>query len=379
MKILHLFSDWKWTGPAEPALNLAWAQSRKGHEVRFVCASPAPGAEQSIAEMARRRDFLLETGLRMSKHQRPLANFLDRRALARMIRKEGFSVVHTHRPNDHRIGGRAVRATSGPARLVRTIYEADLAGDRRSRLLLQRYTDGMITVSPKLRERMKAAEPPYPFPITHIPGAIDLNRFHPGVDGGAKRPDLGLEEGAVVAGVVARMQHHRRFEVLLPAIKAAHESFPDLRVVVFGRGTNREAVAIQPARKMGLEDVIRFPGYHDRDYVQCLAAVDFLIFLVPGSDGSCRAVREALALGRPVIAARRGMLPEIVEDGKSGLVVDDTEENLTRAILNLARDGAARKAMGIEAARQARADFDLDSQADRTLAFYDSVIKVTHD
>lgn len=373
MRILHLFSDWKWTGPAEPALNLARAQSEMGHTVRFVCGAPPPQAEQSIAEMAGRSEFPVETGLRMRKHSKPLANFLDRRALARMIREGDFGVVHTHRPNDHRIGGGAARSVPRAVRVVRTLYAPEEPAGRRSRLLLERYTDGLISVSRALAERMEAEETGRPFRIAHIPGAVDLSRFHPGVDGRARRPDLGLPVDAVVAGVVARMQHHRRFEVLLPAIRQAHDRFDALRVVIFGRGTNREAVAIGPARRMGLADVIRFPGYRDRDYVESLAAIDFLIFLVPGSDGSCRAVRESMALGRPVLAARRGMLPEIVDHGKSGLVVDDDPETLTEAILEMARDREGRERMGAEAARKARYEFDLGTQAEAVVSFYESL------
>lgn len=374
MKILHLFSDWKWTGPADPALNLAVAQAKAGHTARFVCGAPPPGAEQSIAVMAERLGFPVETGLRMSKHRRPIANLLDRRHLTRMIRGEGFAIVHAHRRNDHLVGGRAARAASREVRVVRTIYDPELPRDRRSRLLLGRYTDGLVTVSPRLGERFPGEEPPPSYPVAPIPSGVDLERFHPGVDGSGRRSELGLSRDIVVAAVVARMQHHRRFEVLLPAIREASKGFPGLQVVVYGRGTNREAVAIRPAGEMGLAEVIHFPGYVDREYPESLAAADFLIFLVPGSDGSCRAVREAMALGRPIVAARRGMLPEIVDDGVNGLVVEDTVENLSRAILEMARDEEGRRRMGEAAARKAREEFDVRVQAEKVLAFYESLM-----
>ena len=124
---------------------------------------------------------------------------------------------------------------------------------------------------------------------------------------------------------------------------------------------------------MGLEEVILFPGYRDRDYVEALASIDFLIFLVPGSDGSCRAAREAMAIGRPVIAARRGMLPELVTHGETGLLCDDTEEDLFHAIVEMASNGERRTAMGAASARKAREEFDLDAQARQILKFYEDV------
>ncbi len=373
MKILHLFSDWKWTGPAEPALQLAIAQREAGRDVQFICGAPPPDAEQSIVESARRAGFSVDTSLRMSKHRNPLANVLDRRALRPRLRDEGFDVVHTHRGNDHLVGGRAARAVDRSIRIVRTVYDAVVPESRGSRRLLERYSDGVIAVSRKvaddLRQRAGGDGPA----VTHVPAGVDLQRFHPGVDAKAVREELGISPTAPVAGVVARMQFHRRFEVLLPALRRAHDAHPELRTVIYGRGTNREVVAMQPVREMGLSDVILFPGYRDRDYPEALAAIDFLIFLVPGSDASCRAVRQAMAIGKPVIAARRGMLPEIVDHERNGLVVDDDEERLFESILSLARDAEKRERWGREAARKARDEYDLRLQAERVSAFYEAL------
>ena len=56
-----------------------------------------------------------------------------------------------------------------------------------------------------------------------------------------------------------------------------------------------------PTRKMGLDDVVVHTGYRTKDYVDVVSCMDFNIFLVPGSDGSCRAVREVMAMGNSII------------------------------------------------------------------------------
>jgi glycosyltransferase involved in cell wall biosynthesis len=71
-----------------------------------------------------------------------------------------------------------------------------------------------------------------------------------------------------------------------------------------------------------------------------------------------------MAMGVPVIAARRGILPELVADGERGLLVDDTPENLARAILTLARQETRRRTMGERAREYARNHFALSRQAD---------------
>ena len=68
-------------------------------------------------------------------------------------------------------------------------------------------------------------------------------------------------------------------------------------------------------------------------------------------------------MGVPVVAARRGMLPELVEHGERGLVIDDTPANLANAIVELARDPERRRCMGKAAQAYAQARFSLARQA----------------
>src|SRR6185295_2833223 len=136
------------------------------------------------------------------------------------------------------------------------------------------------------------------------------------------------------------------------------------RVLVVGRGTHMNEVAVEPARRLGLEGKVTFTGYLGKDYPAAVAAFDALLFLVPGSDGTCRALREAMAMGKPVIGARRGMIPELVDDGGSGLVIDDTPDTIARAIERLAASREERLAMGRAARTKAVEAFDLRKQAD---------------
>jgi len=173
-----------------------------------------------------------------------------------------------------------------------------------------------------------------------------------------------------VVGIVARVQRHRRFEVLLQALSRVVKELPRLKALLIGRGTHIEEVAVKPVRELGLANTVILTGYHLEGYRELLAALDVKIFLVPGSDGSCRAVREAMAMGKPVIAANRGMLPELVEDGVSGLVVDDTPELLAQAIVRLAKDVPLRRKMGEAARQRICREYSLDLQLEKVEAVY---------
>ena len=74
MKVLHLYSNWKWTGPAEHALNLARCQQQDGHDVSFACAAPPADATESIVASARRAGIEPVTAFALHKHFRLGAN-----------------------------------------------------------------------------------------------------------------------------------------------------------------------------------------------------------------------------------------------------------------------------------------------------------------
>jgi glycosyltransferase involved in cell wall biosynthesis len=277
----------------------------------------------------------------LSKHRKWMKAFKDARKLRAYVRDEGIRVVHCHLPGDHTVAAFGLRGLPD-VRLVRTIYDGGgFPAGRRHRRLLGR-TDGLLCASQQVMDEAVSGVG-YPRDrAEHLESAIDLQRFDPGRALPDGRAALGLDSKDFVVGIVARMQRHRRFEVLLEAVRIAHRAVPSLRLVVIGRGTHQDEVAKVPAKELGIEGICRFPGYlAGDDFTAALAALDLKVFLVPGSDGSCRAVREALAMGIPVVAARRGMLGEIVQDGRTGRVIDDSPEVLAQAIVDLS-DAAVR-------------------------------------
>ena len=127
-------------------------------------------------------------------------------------------------------------------------------------------------------------------------------------------------------------------------------------MVVVGRGTNEELVGRRPVADLGLDDVVTFAGYlRGADYASAVDAFDAQLLLVPGSDPTCRALREGMALGVPSLATKRGLLPDIVDDGVTGLLVDEEPDDLVAAMARLAGDATTRRQMG-EAARARAAD-----------------------
>ncbi len=375
MRILHLFADWKWTGPAEPVLNLCLALRARGHEVWLDCPPPPPEASNSLHARARDRGFEPLSGLYLRPGLHPLEIRSDAFELAAWLREHAPDFLHVHTSHDHLVGVLAMRRLAGtrPA-LVRTNHKGvPVAPSWGNRRLMHR-TDALLGFSPRALAKDVEAFGLRPEQAIAIPTALDLDRFDPAKGDGAKgRAALGLGPDDVVAGVVARVQRHRKWRELLEGFALARKSVPRLRLVVVGRGTHREEVAERPAHAMGLGDAVVFAGYRGDDYLDVLAAFDFKVFLVPGSDGTCRAAREAMAMGKPVVASRAGMLTEIIEHEKAGLLAVTEPGDLAKAFRRLAEDPGLRERMGRAAREKAVAEFRLDHQAEAVERAYQAI------
>ena len=358
-------------------MNLAAGLKKRGHEV-FFASGRAPDAVGSkrVHQYAAERGLEVVKGLRLAKQMHVVGNLVDARALRSVLRQEKIDIVHTHLANDHLIAALAIRGLSDPPRVVRTFYDgSQLPWRIRTVYMLSRHTDCAIFCSRPVRDATVARYLLDNGKTAILHGAVDLERFDPARPLPEMRPRFGLKPADYVVGVVARVQRHRRFDILLEAAEKAAAARPDFRLLVIGRGTKLEEIAVRPVLERGLQDVVKFAGYlSGDDYVGCLAALDAKVFLMPGTDGSCRAVREAMAMGVPIIAAKRGMLPEIVEDNITGRVVDDTPDKLAEAFIELGGAELRRK-LGAAAADRARRSFDLRALAENVETIYHQLLE----
>jgi glycosyltransferase involved in cell wall biosynthesis len=383
LKILHLFSDWKWTGPAEPVLSLCKEMEKRGHRVTFAYRKPPLPVSDSIEQRVYQAgvhatdQFHLNHVLKPSHPSAFLENYRDFFRLSRYLRQEKFDILNVHQSHDHALGGMAARWSKEPVIVIRTDHKRDfLKPGFGNQLLMSQLTDGIITYSEKGR-RQDAERFNMPLErVCKVRPALDLSRFDPGRDFKDMRAVFGIRADETVIGMVARFQKYRRTEVFLEAVKLISREFPRVRLLLIGRSSQMEESVVQPMRRLGVEPWVTLGGYQTLDYIDTLACMDLFVFLVPGSDGTARALREAMAMGKPVIVADRGMLPELVENGISGSVVKDTPEDLARAALSLLRDPGLRKAMGRAAFEKARRDFRLDRQAEEVETFYQEMISL---
>jgi glycosyltransferase involved in cell wall biosynthesis len=207
--------------------------------------------------------------------------------------------------------------------------------------------------------------------IVLVPSGIDPDR-HSGGDGRVARAALGVDATTPLVGSIAHFAWHKGLKYLVRAWPAVRAGRPNARLAVVGSGED-EAMLRAEARRAGVESSVAFPGFQS-DVSHWLAAFD--VYVQPSvMEGLGTSVLDALAAGKPVVATHVGGIPEIVEDGETGLLVPPSDPHaLATAILRLMDDTHLAVRLASAGASRVRAAFTADRMVEATLAVYREVL-----
>jgi len=199
-----------------------------------------------------------------------------------------------------------------------------------------------------------------------LPPAVDPEAFHPGVDGAAVRERHGLGEQPVVV-CVSRVVERKGQDQLVRSLPALRERVPGAHLLVVGGGPHLGAVA-RLAEELGVAEHVTFAGeVSDAELAAHFAAGD--VFAMPcrerigGLEVEAFGIVfiQAQAVGRPVVAGDIGGVPDALDAGRTGLLVDGTDlAQVTDAVASLLGDPARSATMGAAAASFVRDGFTWD-------------------
>jgi len=301
----------------------------------------------------------------------PLGLARDVVRLRRLVRTRAIDVVHVHHSHDHWLG----QLGRGRAALVRTFHNHRSVGLGWLARRLYRRTDAAIAVSRPIEERCLRAGVPRER-VHRVAGVIPVERFLAAASPDAVRRELGLGQGPLV-GSVARLAHNRGHETLIRGFQQLLATHPQARLLLVGKGEARDRLE-GLVNDLRLADRVLFTGYRDADLPAVLQALDAFVLMGAGSDESCRAALEAMAAGRPVVARRVGALPDAVDHGGTGLLLDDDRpESVEAALRALLADPGRARAMGEAGRRRARDEFSPERHAEDVEAIYRAVLAAT--
>jgi colanic acid/amylovoran biosynthesis glycosyltransferase len=188
------------------------------------------------------------------------------------------------------------------------------------------------------------------------------------------------ESGAWRCLQACRLIQKKGLFTSLAAFAEFRRRWPKAGFTIAGEGPLLVALR-EEAKKLGIAEAVRFVGFVSQDKLRLLEAESHF-FLHPsevGPDGDQEGVPnamiEAMAHGLPALATRHGGIPEAVEDGVSGLLVDEGDvRSLAARMLELADSPERYSAMSASAAERVRKEFDLATQGRRLEAIYDEVL-----
>ena len=186
------------------------------------------------------------------------------------------------------------------------------------------------------------------------------------------RRDLGLRPDAPVIAAVGMLHRYKGFNSLLQALPDVVKMFPDVQVVIAGTGPQEDELQ-RKAIRLGVSDSVHWLGFCS-NVRTLLEAAD--MYVQPSLVEACpMAILEAGAIGLPVVASAVGGIPEMVQEGRTGLLVPPQEPKpLAHALTTLLGDSELRAAMGEAGRERVYEFFTRDRMVSETLAVYEKML-----
>ncbi len=330
-----------WSSDAYWAASISAALERDGHDVTLVCKR---GSEDRVIDRARAAGARRIATLDFASGLAPASDARDVRRLASWL--DDADVVHVHRGKEHWLAAAANRLRRQPRPLVRTRHIVQAVRPHAlNRWLYRRATDLVVTVTEAIRRQYVASGLVAPDRVVTLPGGVDRNIFHPGVDGAAARRALDPPGGVPLVGVVSGLRAMKGHQVAVDAAVRLSREGRNFHLVFVGRGAHEAAVR-RAIAESGLAARVKVPGFAP-DVAAVMAALDIALYPALESEGMSRVVFEYLAMGKPLVASRVGVVPEVLEDGATALLVPGGDAAaLAAALARLLDDSALRQKLG---------------------------------
>ncbi len=279
-------------------------------------------------------------------------------------------VVNTHSSNDGWLAGLASRLALRPILIRSRHIEVDYPNRFWSGLAFRILPRHVLTTSQRIADRLVVELGVPRERVTCIATGIDLTRFQPGL-AGTLRQELGIDPPVALVGMISVLRSWKGHATFLDAAAILlKDTSRRIHFIIGGDGPGREELNAK-ITQAPWKDRVTLLG-HRADVPNVLASLDVLVLPSFAHEGIPQIILQAQAMARAVVATTVGGIPEVVEDGVTGLLIPPRNpEALAEKIAVLLDDPGLRVRLGRTARENVEKDHSLDGMGQRLLGLYD--------
>jgi glycosyltransferase involved in cell wall biosynthesis len=355
-----------WTAESEYAAAVAAAEARAGFDV----AVAAPAGSDILEAVDGYAEAIALPGGEPSRS--PADLLADVRFLSGLAGRSRFDVVHTSRSAAHLAGALAVGRRSPLVHL-----RGGASAPKRhaaNRYLYRRLTSAVVASSSRVAKWVVDGLRVPAHRVHTILAPVDVSAFRPTAPDPSLLAELGVGDRRPVVVNVARLAPVKGHAVLLEAFARVAARWPAAVLVLVGEPWSGQPEGLRRlASDLGIQGAVVFAGRRS-DVPRFLGIADVCVSSSVGSEANSRAVSEYMASGRPVVATRVGVIPDLVDDGRTGVLVDPGDpRGLADGIARILSDPEGARAMGVRAREWAAGELSPGAFGDRLKGVLESV------
>ena len=358
--VLHVDPDPGWRGGQQQAFYLHQGMLAQGLKSGFICS---PGSE--LAKRLRHNQLVFHT----IRHHFE-ADLIAAYRLAAYARKHGFSILHLH--SSHALSWGIMAKCFHPSLQLVASRRVDfhISGNFLSRFKYRGpLLSAIVAISENIR-KVLLSDAIDPDKINLIYSGVDIHKFDAVKPDPDYRSHWRISENAVIIGTVAAFVAHKDYRNFIKAATIALGSNANLHFVAVGDGVQLDLIKALAAES-GISEKITFTGFQ-KEVGTHLKAFDIFV-MASKKEGLGTSVLDAMSVGLAVIGTRAGGIAEMIEDERSGLLVEARNSAaLAEAMLRLAGDEELRKQLGTQALERVK-DFSKEHMVEANIRLYESL------
>jgi glycosyltransferase involved in cell wall biosynthesis len=378
MRVTHVITRLIVGGAQENTVATVLGLRQKPGVKMDLISGPTTGSEGSLESKFAGAPETLFIVPELVRPVHPLKDWLALHQLEKIFREQKPDIVHTHSGKAGILGRLAARRAGVPI-VIHTVHGPSFGNFqgglnnfifRAAEKKAARATDHFIVVADAMKTQYLAAGIGQPEQYSKIFSGFELEPFLTAKNDPALRAKLGLQPDDFIVGTIARLVKLKGHDDLFAVAPELVRRCPQIKFLLVGDGEFRARFE-NLARSINLECHFVFTGLVPPDEVAPLVGIMDALVHLSLREGLPRALPQALAAAKPVVAYDCDGAREVCLDGRTGFLIQPGDlKNLAEKIIQLANDGALRKKLGQSGSDFVRENFAVEKMVDSIYGLY---------